>query len=326
LGQKYSIFDEFLDGIFIINEGKQIIYLNQMAALLFQLSAKRVLNKPCFDHFIFDKQDLFCMPEGTLGKDAPSQYHEVSFSSPKGASGFVRVMIQPDLLTEEEKRWIVYFHDVTEEKNLSGKYKSESQQKQKAVDTIFKIQDDLKEVTTMALKDEMTGLNNFRAFNRHLVDELQNSLKSGLPLGLVILDVDKFKVFNDTYGHQQGDEVLRHVAQTYQKNVRGTDIVARYGGEEFVLILPKTDEKGVLTVSEKVRQAVQETKVPYLARPGEFLTVTASFGGLAIYPEDIQKHNISDQKILIEAADKNLYQAKEQGRNRVIVKRWRPED
>ena len=324
--KQYQIFDEMLDAIFIFSHDKKIVYLNNMAAVLFQLSPNRVLGKNSFEHFIFSNEDLLCMPRGSLGKDSPTQYFEVDFTSPKGVIGTVRVMIQPDLLCETEPRWIVYMHDVTEEKMLSGKYQNAFEEKTSAEKTISQIQGDLKTVTDLALRDEMTGLANFRAFNKRLQEEILISIKKNQPFGIAMLDVDKFKVFNDTYGHQQGDEVLRKVAQTYEKNVRSNDFVARYGGEEFVIILPNTDDNGVRVVCEKVRNAVQETKVPYLANPGEFLKVTASFGGICIYPEDLLKTGITDQKVFIESADKNLYKAKESGRNRVVASRWNSEE
>lgn len=323
--KQYQIFDEMLDAVFIFDEDKKIIYLNNMAAVLFQLSPNRVIGKKTFEHFIFSNEDLLCMPDGSLGHDIATQYFEVDFTSPKGVIGTVRVMIQPDLLCESEARWIAYMHDVTEEKMLSGKYQNVFEEKTSAEKTISQIQGDLKTVTDLALKDEMTGLANFRAFNKRLQEEILISIKKNQPFGIAMLDVDKFKIFNDTYGHQQGDEVLRKVAQTYEKNVRATDFVARYGGEEFVIILPNTDENGVKVVCEKVRIAVQETQVPYLAKTGEFLKVTASFGGLCIYPEDLLTTGVTDQKVFIESADKNLYKAKESGRNRVVASKWNPD-
>lgn len=170
----------------------------------------------------------------------------------------------------------------------------------------------------------MTGLPNFRSFQSNIVEELNNCIQKKTPLGLVIMDVDKFKVFNDTYGHQQGDEVLRYVAKALQSGVRGSDKVARYGGEEFVMILPDTPLAGVRVACEKVRKNIEETQVPYLAKEGEVLSVTSSFGGVCIEPEKLKESGVTDFKIFVENADQNLYEAKEGGRNCSVVSLWDP--
>lgn len=325
MNKRYSIFDFFLDGIFVIDESKNIVYCNQVAATLFGLRIKRLMNKASFDHFIFDDPTLFCMKDGDQGKDAATKYVEVDFTSSKGAEGSVQVMIQPDKGNTDEQMWIIYFHDVTDEKRISNKYKSETQEKEKAQSLIFKIKDDLKEFENMALTDDMTGLPNFRSFQNNIVEELNNCLKNNSPMGMVILDVDKFKNFNDTYGHQQGDEVLRYVAKSLTGSVRSADKIARYGGEEFVMILPDTNEAGTKIACEKVRVAIETTEVPYLAKDGEVLTVTSSFGGVCIGPSELKESGVTDFKVFVECADKNLYEAKESGRNCTIVSTWNPD-
>ena len=324
MNKRYSIFDFFLDGIFVIDENKNIVYSNQVAATLFGLRIKRLIGKTCYEYFQFKDDTLFCMQNGEIGKDSPSKYLEVDFTSPKGAGGTVQVMVQPDKGNEVEKLWIVYFHDVTDEKRISNKYKTESEEKEKAQSLIFKIKDDLKEFENMALTDDMTGLPNFRSFQNNIVEELNNCIKTNSSLGLIILDVDKFKVFNDTYGHQQGDEVLRYVAKALVGAVRKTDKVARYGGEEFVMILPDTNAEGVKFACEKVRAAIETTQVPYLAKNEEFLSVTSSFGGVCIEPSKLKESGVTDFKVFVESADKNLYKAKENGRNCSIVSTWDP--
>lgn len=309
---QYQVFDLFLDGVFVFDGSMNVVYCNNVAAKLFGFRAKRLIGKKCYEHFIFDSEDLLCMKDGTIGFDGPSMYQEVDFSSSKGQSGTVQIMIQPDIWTGSSERWIVYFHDVTEEKNLAGKYLHEFSEKEK--------------MEEKALKDEMTGLPNFRAFTQEVASQLQAALDHNMPLGLVILDVDKFKVFNDTYGHQQGDEVLRYVGKALSENVRADDFVARYGGEEFVLILPNSTREVVVEVCEAVRAGVEATQVPYLEKPGEFLSVTASFGGISIDPAVYSVSGVSDFKVFIESSDKNLYQAKENGRNCTVVIDWKYEE
>ncbi len=318
----FKIFDYFLDGILIINEQKDVLYFNTSAQSIFKLRIKSVLGKKSYDHFILKNQDLFCMENGTLGKNHQSQYFEVDFRSSREASGKVQVMIQPFTLDNCPPLWLVYFHNVSDEISLSNAFKNEAKEKEMANEMIFKIQDHLKEFSDMALKDQMTGLGNFRYFEREVVAKLNESLTSKSSLGLVIMDVDKFKVFNDTYGHQQGDEVLRYVGKALNDSVRKSDIVARYGGEEFVLIVPNCGVKELEYVCEKVRKSVESVKVPYLNKPGEFLSVTISLGGISISPEILISSGVSDYKALLEQADKNLYHSKESGRNRATVTEW----
>jgi len=157
----------------------------------------------------------------------------------------------------------------------------------------------------LATIDPLTEAKNRRAWNEKLAEEWSRATRYGTPLSLVLLDVDKFKTYNDTFGHQAGDEVLRRVAQTAQSAIRVTDFLARYGGEEFALILPNTDAQGALVLAERLRAAIEGA--PWKERP-----VTASFG-IATLDGDMKS---SDD--LTRAADEALYGAKEQGRNRVL--------
>ena len=126
------------------------------------------------------------------------------------------------------------------------------------------------------------------------------------PLSMLILDVDFFKRFNDTYGHASGDEVLRAVGRTMQTLLRPSDLAARLGGEEFVLLLPETDQEGAKAVAERLRRSIEQISLPQLGR------VTASQGGVTVIPEEGM-----DMNAALEEADRMLYQAKEGGRNRV---------
>lgn len=174
----------------------------------------------------------------------------------------------------------------------------------------------LEKVSDMAFKDGMTGLSNFRAFKEKVMELLLVSKRHGRSMAVALIDVDHFKKFNDTYGHQQGDEVLRKVGETLMATARRTDFVARYGGEEFVILMPETEFNGSSVAAEKVRQAISETKVPYLEKPGETLSVTISVGVVAMAGASIP--DSPDYKTYIEVCDKNLYQAKKNGRNCVV--------
>jgi diguanylate cyclase (GGDEF)-like protein len=165
-------------------------------------------------------------------------------------------------------------------------------------------------VERQAVTDELTGLANLRAFMSILDREIERGRRFEHPLGLVMIDLDDFKRVNDSYGHQQGDEVLAHVAWVLRDASRDLDTVARYGGEELAVVLPQTDAAGAAKLAERMRQAVESLHVPRVGGSGT-VEVTASFG-VASTPE-----NGSDRNELIAAADAALYAAKAAGKNRV---------
>jgi diguanylate cyclase (GGDEF)-like protein len=142
--------------------------------------------------------------------------------------------------------------------------------------------------------------------------ELEKSRRYNHPLSFIISDIDHFKSFNDTYGHQIGDFVLEETAKVLRTAVRNVDLAARYGGEEFVAVLPETDYKGAFTFAERLRKLI-ESKVYEDQKSGQKLRVTVSIG-VASYPLHSR-----DRTEIIKKADAALYIAKESGRNRVKV-------
>jgi diguanylate cyclase (GGDEF)-like protein len=164
-------------------------------------------------------------------------------------------------------------------------------------------------VQRQAVTDDLTGLFNHRRFQEVVAAEVERARRFEQPVGLVMLDIDDFKQFNDTYGHQQGDVVLREVARVLRANSREIDEPARYGGEELAVALPQTDLEGTYNLAERVRTAVEALEIPRLDGAGT-LRVTASLGAAAI-PETAE-----EKDDLIAAADSALYRAKRAGKNR----------
>jgi diguanylate cyclase (GGDEF)-like protein len=126
-----------------------------------------------------------------------------------------------------------------------------------------------------------------------------------------MVDVDHFKRYNDTFGHLQGDKVLREMASTLKRNIREIDTVARFGGEEFIVLLPDTDKKGAMAVGEKLRRIVESHR--FLDTSGTGVQPITISIGVSSYPDDVR-----EQDDLIDHADIALYEAKDSGRNRVI--------
>ena len=168
------------------------------------------------------------------------------------------------------------------------------------------------ELQRLSLSDALTCIGNRRFLDELLEREWRRALREQTPLSVVMLDIDYFKLFNDTYGHVAGDDCLRKVAGILTATIqRTTDFASRYGGEEFVLVLPATDEQGALTVAEKIRCRVEALAIPHEKSPLAGV-VTVSIGVATIMPL-----RDSDAGLLMTAADQALYRAKTAGRNQV---------
>jgi diguanylate cyclase (GGDEF)-like protein len=167
-------------------------------------------------------------------------------------------------------------------------------------------------VQRQAVTDELTGLFNHRRFQEVMDAEVERARRYDAEMGLIMLDIDNFKRVNDTYGHMQGDEVLRAVARVLRQSAREIDEPARYGGEEMAVALPQTDLDGAYRFAERVRERIEALELPLLDGDG-VLKVTASFGAasLASSPQ-------SDKEGLVAAADAALYRAKRSGKNRTV--------
>ena len=160
--------------------------------------------------------------------------------------------------------------------------------------------------------DQLTNLNNRRRFDEILEEEWAQSLQSGKPIALILLDIDHFKSVNDTYGHPMGDKCLQEVAKLIKEGLRWPeDTAARYGGEEFCVILPNTDYEGALTVAERIRETIAAFPIP---NGDTVLKITISLGINSVKPN---KMNNTAQ--LLKRADEALYAAKQQGRNRTVM-------
>ena len=160
------------------------------------------------------------------------------------------------------------------------------------------------------MTDFLTGAFNRRSFVEMSQRECLRARRYGSPLALLIMDIDHFKQFNDTYGHLAGDAMLCAMVDTCRANLRAVDLFARWGGEEFVVLLPDTDYEGSLRVAEKLRGAVADLSVP--AGTGH-AQATISIGGAFWTCED------EDLDALLRRADIALYQAKQRGRNCVVM-------
>jgi diguanylate cyclase (GGDEF)-like protein len=162
-----------------------------------------------------------------------------------------------------------------------------------------------------SIRDGLTGLYNRRYLEESLEREINRAQRQKFGLGIIMIDIDHFKNYNDTFGHNGGDIVLQQLGNILQKNVRGSDIACRYGGEEFTLILPEISLEFVKERAEQIRVEVQQLKPKH--RDQDLGQITLSLG-IAMFPNQ----GLTGESIM-RAADTALYQAKEEGRNRVCV-------
>lgn len=176
---------------------------------------------------------------------------------------------------------------------------------------IEQLQQNLAAVRTESLTDPLTSLANRKFFDAALAKAIAEAKDNDEPLSLLMADVDYFKLFNDKFGHQTGDQVLRLVALSMKQNVKGQDIAARYGGEEFVIALPKTVLRSAITVADQIRRAVMAKELMKRSNGERLGRVTISVGVAQLRADD-------SAQTLIERADNCLYAAKHSGRNRVI--------
>lgn len=179
------------------------------------------------------------------------------------------------------------------------------------VKKIYQLDQAKKRLQQLAITDGLTGLYNYRFFKEQLLHEMDRAARHNLSLSLIMMDIDNFKIYNDTNGHPAGDEVLRRIAKVLQNNIRKIDIAARYGGEEFAIILPEESPESAKIVTEKIRRLVEEEPIPFEDKqPNKKLTISL---GLATFPIDAE-----DWKQLVSKADQRLYKAKKSGRNRAV--------
>ncbi|MCL2761876.1 MAG: diguanylate cyclase, partial [Treponema sp.] len=177
----------------------------------------------------------------------------------------------------------------------------------------IQIQDQIKMIKDFSMTDLLTGLPNRRSFDYRLQLEWEHAKRYKTALSIVIVDIDRFKMYNDTYGHLQGDTALQSVANNIEQSLnRSIDFVARWGGEEFFILLPTTNLSGALKTAENIRQNVENTPIPYINDKITKVTISAGVNTITPLRDDSARD-------FIDRADQAVYTAKKTGRNRVCA-------
>lgn len=234
-----------------------------------------------------------------------------------GKVRFVLIESSPMFFENGDSRWFGFEQDITERKQAEATLHATNLALEQEITERRLVEQELKIKTEMlerlSMQDGLTGISNRRYFNQCAELEWQRSRRNGLPLSLLLIDVDHFKQYNDYYGHGAGDDCLKQVALVLSGCCdRPFDLVARYGGEEFVVLLPETDMDGALRLAEKMRATVEALSIPHAySSAGAVVTVSV---GAATHGADRAKN---DLRHLQDSADQALYRAKHQGRNRV---------
>ncbi|MCA9411959.1 MAG: diguanylate cyclase [Candidatus Omnitrophica bacterium] len=171
---------------------------------------------------------------------------------------------------------------------------------------IDKVREELEELT---IRDELTGLYNYRYLMNLLEQEISRSLRYGHPATLAMIDLDDFKKLNDTYGHSAGNKALKAIASVFRDSIRAADTVCRFGGEEFAVVLPMTTPEQAAPILDRICQSIRRQNIP--VDPSQHLTISV---GVAACPRDAR-----DIDNLIRLADQALYRAKEKGKDRVVL-------
>lgn len=185
-------------------------------------------------------------------------------------------------------------------------------------DEVSELKQNLENVQREALTDSLTGIPNRKSFETRLRESARDAMENDEHLSLLLADIDFFKRFNDTYGHQIGDQVLRLVARILTESVKGRDTPARFGGEEFAIILPQTKLAEAKVVAEQVRVGLSRRKVVGRDKSQDYGSITLSFGAAEYRPGE-------PLATFVDRADAALYRAKREGRNRVAIENTEPE-
>jgi diguanylate cyclase (GGDEF)-like protein/PAS domain S-box-containing protein len=295
-----TVMEHIPEMVFVLDAHDRVMDANVMAQKWLGTSINEIMGRESIDVFRERSQLLKCFFFTEHSRE------EVQF--PGSPPRTLEVVVTPiyNRLNILEGRVIVAY-DITDRKSLENKLKRLNETLQEQLDENERLRLRLQE---QAIRDPLTGVFNRRFFSEALDMETARASRENKPYSIIIMDVDHFKQFNDTYGHKCGDLVLQSLANFLNANTRRGDIVCRYGGEEFVILMPDAASTSARERAELLRKIFEELTVEY---GGTQLRGTFSVG-IASFPE-----HANSGEVILNLADQALYQAKAQGRNRVSV-------
>ena len=290
-----NILDQLHEGVYLVDLNRTILYWNEGAERITGYSSAEVVGSSCADNILIHVNEagqslctLACPLEYTMGDCQPREA-EMFLHHKEGHR--VPVLVRTAPLKNDANRVIGGIEVFSENLARSA------------------LREEIETLRRLALQDQLTEIGNRRYAEMALQSRHSELERYGWSFGVLLIDIDHFKRFNDRYGHDIGDRVLRMVATTLSSNVRAYDIVGRWGGEEFLVVIEKIDANELASRAEHLRMLVESSS---LVIDGERLSVTISTGGALALPDEA----IDD---IVKRADTLLYQSKESGRNRCTV-------
>ncbi len=294
------LIENMLDGVILLDNQNRVIDINPSALRLINLDENEAIGK---------NAEVFLGEQIALSSQTnPVQTVNTQLAWGADQDTFLDMTIIPiqEQLTPSSGKLLI-LRDVTAQKNAEMELQEANRQLRSQISEINKLQEDLRE---QAIRDPLTGLYNRRFFNEILELELLQAKQTHQPVSLVMLDLDGFKNFNDTYGHIAGDDMLRKLGEILRLQTRQSDFACRYGGEEFIVVMPGASPNAVMKRVEEWRAAYANARV----RCGSLELQNTFSAGVAVFP--FHAENSDD---LLKAVDRALYIAKSSGRNRVAT-------
>jgi two-component system cell cycle response regulator len=316
-----DIIDTIKLGILVLNDDEKVVEINQ--SLLPHISLR-----------IGERFDIAAyLPRGeSLNKlesflqayrKHPLEITEIELLYNVDSPRYVNIHAAPIIVSGTMVGRIITFQDMSELRRLIDETNLQNEILQERNQSLIVIQDELfrtnQKLEQMAITDSMTGCYNRHYLTQQLEHEVMMNIRYQIPFAIFLLDIDFFKLVNDNYGHLVGDEIICSTVEAIKQTLRRTDILARYGGEEFMIYLPHTSELQAKMLAERVKLAVESNKI-LAENIAQSLSVTISMGLLSINNFTVQnsEHPKAYLNELFESVDKALYQAKNEGRNRIV--------
>jgi diguanylate cyclase (GGDEF)-like protein/PAS domain S-box-containing protein len=285
-----NLMDNLYDGVYFVDRERRITYWNNGAVRITGYQSGNVVGRLCnsnlLNHVTDSGQHLCeegCPLLATI-QDGKPREAEVYLHHAEGHR--VPILVRTSAIQNEEGK-------------ILGAVEVFSNNQ-----TVFKMRRQVDQLEQNILLDALTGIGNRAHSEIKIKSALEEYKQHGVPFGLLFLDVDRFKIFNDTYGHAMGDKVLQSVAKTLRYNLRTSDTCGRWGGEEFIVLLLNVNAESLNQVAEKLRFLISQSSL------GDELTVTISFGATLVRSDDTFES-------IVQRADSLMYQSKLNGRNRV---------
>lgn len=295
-----QIFNTVTDAIWVIDKQHKVLRINKAFSTLIRKNEGQVIGRKCSDILNSPLCNSPACPMQDVMRTRKSLELDTEITNDEGLATPFLLTATPFLGFEGKPMGILsIFKDITERKQMEAELQRAN-----------------RELTRLTVIDGLTQIANRRHFDATLQTEWQRMTREGKWLAMVLCDVDFFKHYNDTNGHQMGDDCLKQVAFCIAENTkRASDLAARYGGEEFAVILPYTDPAGAACVAEKIRQAIEDLKIPHVSSSiNPYVTLSLGVSAIELPVKDLTPET------LIRLADEALYLAKAQGRNRWVGK------